>query len=254
MYSKKWENLLENVYNQIIELKKLKCDVPYFRGQSNNKGIYHLIPRLYRGKYLKKFNDDKYLEYDMYFDFVTNAGNQINKDSTWHNLFFMQHYGLPTRLLDWTNNFGVALYFAIKNYNPQSKNLPEIVILNPFMLNRKSFNIGELINPELTKIYPYRYLDIIDQDVKMKRYDYPIALYPFRFNARMIAQGGFFTLHGKLKQGIDELVPKCVYKFPIHKDLINEANKFLLLSGINEYSIFNDMMSLCRHLENFFFN
>lgn len=35
----------------------------------------------------------------------------LNTD--WEYLFFMQHFGVPTRLLDWSENSHVALYFAI---------------------------------------------------------------------------------------------------------------------------------------------
>jgi hypothetical protein len=258
MSKRKWKGLLEKVYKKVTELKNNKCDVPYFRGQSNRKFIYPLIPKLYRSKYLRTFKDRKYLEYDLYFDFVTQGGREISKDSTWHNLFLMQHYGLPTRLLDWTDNFGVALFFAIHKYNPKSSRLPEVVILNPFLLNGRTFPVGdsmagELKNPELSRNFP-DYIDYIDPDIPRKRYEYPIALYPFRFNNRLIAQGGFFTLHGEQKKSIEELVPDSVSIFEIDRDSIDEAKKFLLLSGINEYKIYADIDSLGRHLNKFFFD
>src|SRR5262249_42484658 len=36
--------------------------------------------------------------------------------SSWQTLAEMQHYGVPTRLLDWTESFTFALAFALQDY------------------------------------------------------------------------------------------------------------------------------------------
>ena len=55
----------------------------------------------------------------------------------------MQHYAVPTRLLDWTEGASIALYFAIrmrvfgKQELPTEK-IPCVWMLNPSWLNHKS--------------------------------------------------------------------------------------------------------------------
>ncbi len=40
---------------------------------------------------------------------------ELDEHDYWQTVFYAQHYGLKTRLLDWTSNPLVALYFAVEN-------------------------------------------------------------------------------------------------------------------------------------------
>ncbi|MGA2548463.1 MAG: FRG domain-containing protein [Rectinemataceae bacterium] len=90
-----------------------------FRGHGNLE--YKLVPKLYRKpKWVKN-------EHLMFKEMVLSNPSEFAADnSTIDKLVRMQHFSMPTRLLDLTVNPIVALYFAVEE---ETKKLGEVVVL-----------------------------------------------------------------------------------------------------------------------------
>ncbi|PKG74826.1 hypothetical protein CXF86_11085 [Shewanella sp. GutCb] len=86
----------------------------WFRGHSKKE--YKLIPTVLRP--VREGESEYYDEAKLLTEFIrcTPSSRDTHK-STLELLTYAQHYGLPTRLLDWTQNLLVAIYFCCNQHH-----------------------------------------------------------------------------------------------------------------------------------------
>lgn len=89
----------------ILDIVEDKNHTYYFRGVSDFS--YKDFPSMFRG--VNILNEDK-----MYKEFFIKFANSLKEKNYLETLTTMQHFGLPTRLLDVTTNPLVALYMVCK--------------------------------------------------------------------------------------------------------------------------------------------
>lgn len=233
-----WNSVLQSVNTVLKRLEEQNCSDPFFRGHSNAK--WTLKPGLGR-------NLDEDLEGRLYFQFISLAGHLIPAPaSTWDIPFLMQHHGLPTRLLDWTESFSVALYFAVRGAKADAA----IWILDPYKLNQQSMDSEavQYLDSDFPIGYEKYFID--DRNEDFRRFPAPIvAVAGSPRITRMRSQRGVFTIHRELRKPLDALYPETLNKIVIPRKAFPGAKKFLQLAGINESTVFPDLDGIARYLK-----
>ncbi len=254
-------------YVALVEDLQSKAESSLWLRGCGKRG-YCLIPTLYRHDIKKDKEELETLERQLMVRFRQRSiplHNRVLTDE-WDLLFFMQHYGVPTRLLDWTENPFVAFHFAVmtspfsvKRKAPKSADLSfssdasiwslDPVRWNNHALSQQGYDRG-VLTPGDSALHPYKPLTKFDE-IPI----HPVALYGAHNSPRIVAQRGVFTIFGQstmpMEQAYDkyDFPPDCLVKINLDRLALPQMRKSILNHGITESVVFPDLDGLAREMK-----
>jgi hypothetical protein len=177
-------------------------DTKWFRGSKSP--THRLLPKLFRDPALAK--RESYIA----VEFRRRAHSRLKGvHSQFEWLCAMQHYGVPTRLLDWSESLAVALFFTTM---PVDIDLiaPTIWVLDPFKLHALTDQKSEIIPiSDTEKVLANADIAFGDEleDTHEHVTKYPIPVAPNFLFDRLAMQNGTFTIHGTDPRPLEQIIP-----------------------------------------------
>jgi hypothetical protein len=211
-----------------------------FRGHSNEQ--WGLIPKLFRNEYagtnyhhktVKTFelmimDEFKQRAYPYLTDFGISSYTDYMKI-----LYIAQHHGLPTRLLDFSTNPLIALYFAC--LGKENSNKYGAV----WFAIKEQFLVKQNIYEEVNKYFASGYLD--DDPLQFEK---PVCLETEFLITRMTNQASTFLIWGNNPKSLLEYTEFQLYKIMIDhyskERILNELEKL----DIHKASVFSGLDKL----------
>ena len=94
-------------------LEEVRDAAPYFRGHVDRRHTPRMRPRVGRPEFVGEYSSK--MEWELLREFRRHCWRyESGRDyKYWDWIVLAQHYGLPTRLLDWTTNPYIAAYYAV---------------------------------------------------------------------------------------------------------------------------------------------
>ncbi|CAI1757755.1 FRG domain-containing protein [Serratia marcescens] len=268
---------------KVFSIKREKGCAYYFRGHSDYR--YELVPGIYR-KGKGWINH----EHKLFREIMLRCPVEFRGNSTtFQNLVKMQHYALPTRLLDITTNALMALYFACVG-EAEKKQDGEVIVFNINESEIKYYDDSEV--SLLSNLSKQDYLFSLDdksrpknredlrviQDISINKrrimdaakrdgcyiesvyfYDFQkvVCVKPEMDNPRIIRQDGAFLLFGmdREKKMPPIIPPAYLYNHPEGKLIIKSESKESIIAeleslGISSSGVYPEIEHVASHIKN----
>ena len=166
---------------------------------------------------------------------VSRVPNPPHQDDDWGWVCLAQHHRLPTRLLDWTENPLVALFFAVEKDEDQDG---RVFALDVHGLNRKSYgsDVGVLLlgrDERLDNYSPYA------RDGARAS---PLAVIAPQTFDRVVAQAGTFSLsHHNEDTELDAFAGTLIETWDVPLTAKEDIRLELVKLGIHAASVYPDL-------------
>ncbi|EPG2415757.1 TPA: FRG domain-containing protein [Stenotrophomonas maltophilia] len=183
-------------------------------------------------------------------------------------LFLMQHHGVPTRLLDWTTNALVALYFAVDGVRSAApsqsvssdpddsvqefdRNSAAVFLMNPERINAE-LHVDVTTPVDVAQDYEtwHPYTRPMSSASEMSTYA-PLCILAPQISPRIRAQAGLFSLHGSNLEPLDyyTVTRPLITKILIPNDAAIRIRQELHILGITPSFVFPDLDGVAREVK-----
>ncbi|MFM0157746.1 FRG domain-containing protein [Paraburkholderia sediminicola] len=231
-----------------------------YRGHANaewnlESSLERVIGSNWSSNNAKRFEDYSISQFQSKFHLYDRENVEPASKLAW--LSVMQHYGVPTRLIDFTESPYIALYFALEAYSPQSKADFAIFSIDYSAIMERS--IGHIGSKDSgfreTRETAHAKQDTIFDEV-VDRFAYPIAWVtePKQLNVRLDRQAGCFLLSGDKGIRIKDILEAQaydgvpLYKFRIASSLYEPIFALLRKMNVTSKSLYGDLDGLARSI------
>lgn len=219
----------------------------WFRGQTSH---FDLQPGVYR----KEFNvttENERLEKEQHLtqDFRTqSAGLFKNPITDIERYFIQQHYGMPTRLLDWSLSPLSALYFATLSNDKEDG---EIYMMDAFQLyiTQKAEHAFKGVPTSRHPIFDKALNVIFLWETSNKFPEFIIPVRPDLTDIRINQQRGCFTFHVPKHPILSTKQNDSLKIYVIPSEKKQTIRNQLTVFGVDNFNIFQDLESLAKTIK-----